>query len=150
MTSNIILAIISVAVIIVKLLGKSSNNNIVSAAVVSAAGGGGESGGGKKGYALKEAMKKQQCKMNGYKLPLKLPDCYETEVHLNTCVGACISANAPFFTNDFSENARCCKVAEYREVHVRLKCQYKFVFHTLRTATKCHCVKCWDCKGYTA
>ena len=144
MTSNIILAIISVAVIAVQLLGNNNNNNNIVNAVVVSAGGDGETRGddSEKRSALGEAMKKQQCKMNGYKLTLKLPDCYETEVHLNTCVGACISANAPFVTNEFSENARCCKVAEYREVHVRLKCLYKFVFHTLRTATKCHCVKC--------
>lgn len=98
----------------------------------------------KKRHPQEVALEKQRCQLNGYLLHLNFPNCYGTEVKLNTCIGACLSANGPFDAHNtaFSEIAKCCKVVEYKEVHVRLKCRYRYQFHTVRTATKCHCVKC--------
>jgi len=91
-----------------------------------------------------EAKSKEKCQLVGYQLKLNFPSCLQTVVDLNTCLGACLSASGPFRTHEkMSEITTCCRVVEYQEIHVKLKCRYnENYFHALRSATKCSCGRC--------
>ena len=98
-----------------------------------------------------DALSKSKCSLLGYKLPIEEPGCHKTEVLVNSCVGACVSASTPSSElHTFETVTQGCKVTERVNVHVKLKCAAddgstyeKFI--QVRSATHCGCHLCAWC-----